>query len=139
MNRENLRQELRDLIIRNFAMKHNLTTSQVVELLGEITELREAWNLLPEDKKEPVKTSKREEKAIREAEHKELRKAANEFLRAVKEKVDSLVLLHDIEGLDRLVTQVEIVGGYEIVKIIRDKGFGKELTKLCDKVGRGKK
>lgn len=129
MTREKLRQELRELIIRNFAMKHHLSNSEVAGLLQEIPELGP----------KPVKISKREEKAIRKAEHEELQKAADEFLEAVKERVDSLVLLHDIEGLDRLVTQVEIVGAYETVKVIRDKGFGKELTELCDKVGRGKK
>lgn len=50
-----------------------------------------------------------------------------------------MFFLHDIEGLDRLVTQVEMVGNFEIVKAIRDKGFDKELTELCDKVGREKK
>jgi len=84
-----------------------------------------------------VKISKREEKTIRKVEHEELRRVAEEFLRIVKKKVDLLVLLHDIESLDRLVSQVDIVGAFEIVKVIREKGFSKELDELCDKVGRG--
>ena len=129
--REKLRQELRDLIIRDFGMKHFLANNEVAGLLRELPEL----GLVPK----PVKISKREEKAIRKAEHGELRKAADEFLEAVKERVDMYVLLHDLEGLDRLVTQIDIIGAYETVRAIRDKGFSKELTKLCDKVGRGKK
>lgn len=76
-------------------------------------------------------------KDVHDAETRELRKAADEFLEAIKESVDSYVLLNDVESLGRLVTQVEIVGAYEVVKAIRDKGFDKELTALCDKVGRG--
>jgi len=126
MNREELRQELKDLIIRKFAMEHGLSNSEVIDILREIPEL------VPK-----VKISKREESAIKRAEHKELRKAADEFLEAIKEMVDMHVLLQDIEGLDRLVMQVEIIGAYEIIRAIRE--FDKELTKLCDRVGRGKK
>jgi len=127
MNRRKLRQELRDLIIRSFAMDHHLSNRDVVSLLAEIPELHK-----------PIKVSKREEKAIRKAEHAELRKAADEFLETIKEKVDLLVLSHDIEGLDRLVTQVDIIGAYELLKGIKNKGFGREFTELCDKVGRRK-
>jgi len=126
--REKLRQKLRDLIIREFAMQHSLSTKEVIDLLQKIPELSP----------KPVKISKREEKAIRKAEHEELRYAAKEFLDAIKEKVNMHVFLHDIEGLDRMVTQVDMIGAYEVVKGIRDKGFSKELTELCDKVGRGK-
>lgn len=76
-----LRQELRDLIIRDFTLKHSLSNNEVIDLLLEIPEL----------KPKPVKISKREEKAIRKAEHEELRKAADEFLEAVKERVDMYV------------------------------------------------
>lgn len=34
-----LRQELRDLIIRNFAMKHNLANTEITDLLCSIPEL----------------------------------------------------------------------------------------------------
>ena len=68
----------------------------------------------------------------------ELRKVVDEFLRAVKERVDMHVFLCDVEGLDELVQAVKVVGHYQLVEGIRKKGFSKELTELCDKVGRGK-
>lgn len=77
---------------------------------------------------------KKETKIIR----KELRLVADAFLATIKEEVDSCVFLHDIDRLGRLVTQVDIVMGYEVVKVIRDKGFSKELIALCDKVGETK-
>jgi hypothetical protein len=83
------------------------------------------------------KLAEKQAKELREAEQNELRKVADEFLIAVKEEVDSAVLLVDFNRLDRLVTQVDIVMGYNLIKTIRDKGFSKELTELCDKVGRG--
>lgn len=69
----------------------------------------------------------------------ELRKTGDEFLRVVREKVDMHVLLCDVDGLDELVQAVKVVGHYQLVETIYKKGFGKELTELCDKVGRGKK
>lgn len=75
----------------------------------------------------------------REEIRRELRKTGDEFLQVVKEKVDMFVLLCDVEGLGELVKTVEVVGAWQLVRTIREKGFGKELTELCDKVGRGKK
>jgi len=69
---------------------------------------------------------------------KELRKVANEFLKVVTEKVDMCVFLCDSKGLSELVSAVDVVSGWQLVRSIREKGFGKELTELCDKVGRGK-
>lgn len=82
---------------------------------------------------------KREEKAKLKREHEKLHKVADDFLRAIHEEVDSAVLLDDADRLGHLVSQVDIVLGFELVKRIRDKGFSKEFTELCDKVGRGKK
>jgi len=74
----------------------------------------------------------------REKIRKELRKVADEFLEAVREAVDSCVLLCDVERLGRLVAAVDTQMGHELVRTIRERGFSKELTELCDKVGRGK-
>jgi len=74
----------------------------------------------------------------REKTRRKLRKVGDEFLRAVKEKVDMYVLLCDVDGLDELVQAVKVVGHYQLVEIIHKKGFSKELTELCDKVGRAK-
>jgi hypothetical protein len=73
---------------------------------------------------------------LKRKDHKTLRKVADEFINAVKEEVDSAVLLGDTDRLDRLVTQVDIVLGYEVLKTLRDKGLSKDITKLCDKAGR---
>jgi len=69
----------------------------------------------------------------------ELRKVADEFLRVVKEKVDMHVFCDDAQGLSELAGAVDMVSGWQLMKEIREKGFSKELTELCDKVGRGKK
>jgi len=75
----------------------------------------------------------------REKTRRELRRIGDEFLKVVKEQVDSCVLLCDSKGLSELVSAVDIVSGWQVVRTIREKGFGKELTELCDRVGRGKK
>jgi len=74
----------------------------------------------------------------REKVQKELRKVADDFLKVVTEKVDGYVFLCDSKGLGELVSAVDVVSGWQLVRTIREKGFGKELTELCDKVGRGK-
>jgi hypothetical protein len=74
----------------------------------------------------------------REKIRRELRKTGDEFLRVVREKVGMYVFLCDVDGLDELVQAVKVVGHYQLVETIHKKGFDKELTELCDKVGRGK-
>ena len=87
------------------------------------------------------RTRKLAEKQIqeqRDTERKRLREVADKFLEVIKQEVNDAVLLVDSERLDRLVSQVNIIVGFGLVKEIQDHGFGKELTALCDKVGRGK-
>ena len=72
----------------------------------------------------------------REKIRKGLRKLGDEFLKTVREEVDSCVLLCDAGRLGRLIRAVNTQTGYEVVRTIREKGFSKELTELCDKVGR---
>ena len=67
---------------------------------------------------------------------KHLRETANEFIRAVTERVNLLVLIEDVDALGRLVAQVDILSGYEVLKAIRDKGLGEDITALADKAGR---
>lgn len=67
---------------------------------------------------------------------KKLRKLGDEFLDALKEEVDSCILLCDIDRLHNLTHAVDMVMGYEVLKVLRDKGFSKEITELCDKAGR---
>jgi hypothetical protein len=73
----------------------------------------------------------------RERTRRELRKVGNKFLKLVKERVDNCILLCDAEGLSELTHAVDVAMSHSLVRTIRDKGFSKELTKLCDKVGRG--
>ena len=80
--------------------------------------------MIPKDEKE------------REKIRKQLRKVGDEFLKTVKEAVDNAVFLCDVDSLDGLVQAVDVYTAYMLVKIIRNKGFSKDLTKLCDKVGR---
>lgn len=67
---------------------------------------------------------------------KHLKETAKEFLKTVQERVDQLVFIEDVDGLGRLVEQVEILGGYEVIKVLKDKGLSKDITALCDKAGR---
>ena len=67
---------------------------------------------------------------------KHLKDTANEFIRAVTERVNMLVLIEDVDALGRLVEQVDILSGYEVMKSIRDKGLGDDITALADKAGR---
>jgi len=66
----------------------------------------------------------------------ELRKTADEFLEAIKEEVDSCVLLGDVDRLERLISAVHAHLDAEVIRTIRKRGFDKELRELCDKVGR---
>ena len=68
----------------------------------------------------------------------ELRKVGDEFLHSLKEEVDSCVILGDIDRLHGLVEVVDMHLGHRLIKSLRDKGFGKEITALCDKAGRVK-
>lgn len=77
-----------------------------------------------------------EEEQLVERERKELRKLGNKFLNTMKEEVDSAVLLCDMSRLHDLVHAVDVVMGYQVLKTLRDKGFNKEITELCDKAGR---
>lgn len=83
------------------------------------------------------KIAEKQAQKLREAKQNELRKVADEFLKAVKQEVDDAVFLIDVDRLDRLVTQVDIVMGYSVLKTLRDKGYNKEIQELCDKAGRG--
>lgn len=71
-------------------------------------------------------------------EKKHLEKVAKGFLKSVEEEVDSCLLLEDLDRLGALVSQVDIVLGYQVLKNLRDKGFSKEITELCDKAGKEK-
>lgn len=69
-------------------------------------------------------------------ERKAFKETANRVLEAVDEIVDHCLLTGDVDELGRLVTQIDILLGYEVLKVLRDKGFNKEIMELCDKAGR---
>jgi len=66
---------------------------------------------------------------------KKLRKVGNEFLQAIKEEVDSAILLRDVGRLERLTNIVHIHMDSEVIRALREKGFDKEIRELCDKAG----
>lgn len=82
------------------------------------------------------KMAEKQAQEIREAEQVELRKVADEFLQTVRQEVNDAVLLVDFDRLDRLVTQVNIIMSYGVLKTLRDKGYNKEIRELCNKAGR---
>lgn len=65
-----------------------------------------------------------------------LNRVANEFLKAIHEEVSNCLLLEDVDRLGLLVSQVDIILGFEVIKTLKDKGFSKEITELCDKAGK---
>ena len=69
---------------------------------------------------------------------KELRRLGDEFLRSMKEEVDSCVLLCDADRLHGLIHQVDIYLGYRIIHDLREKGLEKEIRELCEKAGKVK-
>jgi hypothetical protein len=71
----------------------------------------------------------------REKTRRELQKVADKFLERVKQQVNADVLFCDVDGLDMLVTAVNMVLDHRIVETIRKKGFSKEFTEFCDLVG----
>ena len=73
----------------------------------------------------------------REKVRKELRRLGDKFLQVVREEVDSAVILCDVDRLDGLIDAFRMQLDHELVNTIKKKGFSKELTALCDKVGRG--
>jgi len=73
---------------------------------------------------------------VNKKEKEAFRKTADAFLQTMKERVAMLVLIEDVDGLGRLVSQVDILSGYEVIKALRDKGLSKEITALADKAGR---
>jgi len=83
------------------------------------------------------KMAEKQAQKIRATEHAELCKVADEFLKTLTEIVNECVFLHDIEGLDLLVSQVHMVQDHRVLQVLRNKGFSKEITDLCDKAGRG--
>jgi len=68
-------------------------------------------------------------------ERKALKETADRFLETIKEIINHCLITEDIDELGRLVTQIDILQGYEVLKVLRDKGFSKEITELCDKAG----
>lgn len=71
-------------------------------------------------------------------ERKALKETADAFIEAIKEIVAHCLILEDVDKLGRLVTQVDILQGYNVLKALRDKGFSKEIIELCDKAGKKK-
>jgi len=79
----------------------------------------------------PIPTDEKEREKLR----KQLREVSDKILDEVKDFIDNAVFLCETERLGDLAHAINLVTSYELVKAIRDKGFSKELTKLCDKVG----
>ena len=75
-------------------------------------------------------------KKLSNANKKALASTAEQFLTVMKEKVSTYLFLEDVDALDRLVSQMDILSGYEVLKTLRDKGMSKQITELCDKAGK---
>jgi hypothetical protein len=75
-------------------------------------------------------------KKLSKVDKKVLAKTADHFLSLMKEKVSIYLLTEDFDALGRLVEQMDILSGYEVLKTLRDKGMSKEITELCDKAGK---
>ncbi|RLI42880.1 hypothetical protein DRO64_05940 [Candidatus Bathyarchaeota archaeon] len=65
----------------------------------------------------------------------ELRKVADEFLKLIRDTVNSWVLIGDEKSLRGLIALVKIYLDHRVIETLRDKGFLKELEELCEKAG----
>ena len=72
-------------------------------------------------------------------EREELKKLGDDFLKAMKEEVNSCILLCDTDRLHGLIRQVNIYLGYCLIHDLRENGFEEEIRKLCEKAGRSSK
>jgi 16S rRNA U1498 N3-methylase RsmE len=72
---------------------------------------------------------------LSKTETKQLHKARDDFLKSLRTRIDVMIWVGDIDQFNRLLEQVEILGAYEITRIIREKGLEKELDALADKAG----
>jgi len=70
---------------------------------------------------------------------KKLRERADEFLEAIREEVDSCVLLLDAERLSGLTGVVAMYLDSQLIRSLREKGLSEDIRKLCDKAGRIKR
>lgn len=80
--------------------------------------------MIPKDEKE------------REKVRKTLRKTGDVLLKQVREIVDNAVFLCDVDAVGGLVDAVHIYLDHRLMETIRSKGFSKEFSELCDKIGR---
>jgi len=64
-----------------------------------------------------------------------LRQIGQEFLKAVQDAVDAVVFLGDFDRLKFLIEQFRIATDHMLLKDLKAKGLGEELTALCKKAG----
>jgi len=77
--------------------------------------------------------------AFREGELQQaLRKAGDDFLRLLREEVDSCVFLRDCARLHGLVSAVHSYLDHRLIQSLRDKGLDRDLRRLCVKAGKVK-
>lgn len=81
-------------------------------------------------------TEKKQWNGLTKKEQKALKDVADDFIKTLTEKVDSLVFIGDSEHLAELVRQFDIISGWQVIRVLQEKGFGPEITALCDKAGK---
>jgi len=72
---------------------------------------------------------------LTQKERKHLQTARDQFLDSLKTRINVYIWTEDLDAINRLFAQVEILGAYEQLKIIRDKGLEKEFEAIIDKAG----
>jgi hypothetical protein len=86
---------------------------------------------LPEEVQKSIRTTTkiglREHKKLKKEQQKMLRQVADKFVQAVKERVNVHVMMGDADSLNELVTQLEIVSGFQVYRALQQKGLDKEL------------
>lgn len=69
----------------------------------------------------------------------EIREIGKELLDIIKEEIFLCSTTADADRFERFLSLIDYHTSYEIVRTLRDKGFSKELMKLCDKAGKKEK
>lgn len=73
---------------------------------------------------------------MNEAEKKHFQETAKNFRKTIREVIDGYTLLEDVTGLGGLVSLVDMYQGFNVLRTLREKGFGEEIRKLADRAGR---
>lgn len=98
----------------------------------------EMMSKLPKETQKAIRDitniEKKQYRRLKASERKHLQKSRDELLETLRTRIDVCIWTGDIEGFERLITQIEILTKYELLKSIEDKGYGKDIEVIIVKM-----